>query len=89
MYFKMVYENGYCGCQEEEYVELKDELEADTYLHNSIPLYGFFDPDSRFVDEDDYDCEEDYFEAVESYQDAIYDYSYFEEVTKEEYEENQ
>lgn len=88
MYFKMVMSNGFCGCEEEEYVELNNEKEANEYLDECIASYSFFEPDSRFVNEDDYNSYEEYEADVEYYQDGIYEYSYFEEITEEEYNEN-
>lgn len=86
MYIKIVYSNGFCGCEEYEYAEVEDEREADTYVVEGVYNYGFFEPDSRFIDTD---CsEEEYEENVEDYQQDCFDNSYWEEITKEEYEEN-
>lgn len=83
-YYEIIYSNGFCGCDEEEYVKC-DEKAIDEYaikgLYNS---YGFSEPDSRFMDEEDYESYED------MYEDYIQNYLYveWEEITKEEYEEN-
>lgn len=89
MYFKMTFTNGYCGCDEVEYVELENLKEADDYFNEAIYNYGFFEPDARFVDPEDYETEDDYQVAIEDYQDDIFGNSWYEEVTKEEYEENE
>lgn len=85
MYIKITYSNGYCGCDEEEYVEVADENEANEYIRDGINNYAFFEPDSRFID--DYDDEEEYEQEVAFYQEGCFDYSHWEEITKEEYEE--
>ena len=81
MYIKIVYSNGFCGCDEYEYVEVADEKEANEYVAEDIYNYSFFEPDASLIDVDDE-------EEVASYQQDIYDYSHWEEITKEEYEEN-
>ena len=88
MYFKMIYTNGYCGCDEEEYVELENEKEAEAYFMEAVYNYGFFEPDARFVDPEDYETEDEYQIAIEDYQDEIFDNSWYVDVTKEEYERN-
>lgn len=83
-YVKIVMSNGYCGCDEEEYVEFSEntsDTEIDDYAKDSFLNYGFYEPDSRFVDFDD----ENWEEAVEEYQDGC-SFSW-EEITKEEYME--
>jgi len=81
MYIKVVYSNGYGGCDEETYVEVKDEEEAGIYFDENADFYSFFEPDERFIDtEDD--------EAYNLYQQDIWDNSYWEEVSEEEYREN-
>lgn len=82
MYIKIVYSNGFCGCDEEHFLEVDDVEDAEREFSDGIEYYGFFWPDTRFVDD-----EEDEEELI-SYQDGVYDYSYWEEITKEEYEEN-
>jgi hypothetical protein len=85
-YFKVTYNNGYCGCEEEYYIEAETEEKAIEIANDDIETYGFYDPDSRFVDENDYDNEDDYYQAIEDYQNDIY--CDVEEITKEEFEEN-
>ena len=86
MYIKITYSNGYCGCDEYEYIEVTDEKAADEYITEGVYNYGFFEPDSRFINDDCSD--EEYEEEVEYYQQGCFDNSGWEEITKEEYEEN-
>lgn len=85
-YFKVTYNNGYCGCEEEHYIEAETEKEVCEVAQDNIETYSFYEPDSRFVDEYDYDNEDDYYQAVEDYQNDIY--FDVEEITREEFEEN-
>lgn len=86
MYIKITYSNGYCGCDEYEYVEVADENEANEYVTEGVYNYGFFEPDSRFISDD---CdEEEYEQELEFYQEDCFANSSWEEITKEEYEEN-
>ena len=86
MYFKVTFSNNYCGCDEEYYIECDNEEKAEEWLNEEIYNYTFFDPDARFVDPDDYETDEEYQIEVECYQDSIS--GWYEEITKEEYEEN-
>ena len=70
-YFEVNYSNGYCGCEETHYIEAENESEAIDIAYDEIELYGFYDPDSRFIDRDDYESEDEYWEAIEDYQGAI------------------
>lgn len=84
-YVKFVMSNGYCGCDEEEYVEFEEntpEEDIDEYGRELlVNSYSYFDDDS-FLD----DREDDYSIAMADYQmDCYVDWGY---VTKEEYEEN-
>lgn len=88
MYFKVTFSNNYCGCDEEHYIECNNEEEAGEWLNEEIYNYAFFEPDARFVDPDDYETDEEYEIEVECYQDGIFENSCYEEITKEEYEEN-
>lgn len=81
MFIKVVYSNGYAGCDEESYVEVANKEEARAYFEEGIYLYSFSDPDERFIDmEDD--------EEYDFYQQDIWDNSYWEEISEEEYREN-
>lgn len=86
MYIKIVYSNGFCGCDEEHFLEVDDVEDAEAQFASDIEHYGFFWPDNRFIDDECSD--EEYEEELESYQQDIYANSYWEEITKEEYEEN-
>lgn len=89
-YFKITCSNGYCGCEEEWYEEMCDDVFLSDFdamiLEDYVQLYAFFEPDSRFVDRDNYETEEEYEEAYAEYQENIS--VDVEEITKEEYEEN-
>lgn len=88
-YIKFTYSNGYCGCDEEVYAAFDDgvdDSEIEEYGCDGLQMYGFYEPDSRFVDEDDYDSEDDYMDAYDEYQENI-EVSW-EEISKEEFEEN-
>jgi hypothetical protein len=86
MYIKITYSNGYCGCDEYEYVEVANENEANEYIRDGINNYVFFEPDGRFIEYSD--DEEEYEQELEFYQQGCFDYSGWEEISKEEYEEN-
>jgi len=81
MYIRTHISNGYCGCDEDAYYEVRDANEAYELYEQDLELYGFLEPDERFIDTD---SEEEY----DEYQQGIHDYSYWEEITREEYEEN-
>ena len=70
-YFEVTYSNGYCGCDETHYIEAEDEMEATRIACDDMELYGFYDPDSRFIDRNDYESDEEYWEAIEEYQEEI------------------
>ena len=92
-YYKGIYSNGYCGCNEDFYFTAENENEADEIFEDGKQLYSFSEPDSRFISldiepgEEGYD--EAYDEAYEAYQMDIDEYSWFDEITKEEYEEHE
>ena len=71
-YFKITCTNGYCGCDEDFYIEAENESnawdEAEEILTN---VYSFWDPGT-------WDELEEYYENCEAFVD---------EITKEEYEE--
>lgn len=86
-YVKVIFSNGYCGCDEEEYYKYKDtmsdrDIDQDLY-EEMTQTYSFYEPDSRFVEE--CDDEEEYQEEIEAYQaDCSYDWEY---ISEEEYNE--
>ena len=63
-YFEVIYSNGYCGCDETHYIEAENEGEAIDIACDEIELYGFYEPDSRFIDRGDYESDEEYYEAI-------------------------
>lgn len=88
MFYKITYSNGYCGCDEEEYI--KTDLVGEDLLNYAedylISNYGFYEPDARFVDEEDYDNLDEYYAAVDDYQaECFFDIV---ECTEEEYLDN-
>lgn len=85
-YFEVIYSNGYCGCDETHYIEAENEGEAIDIACGNIELYGFYDPDSRFIDRDDYESDEEYYEAIEEYQGDIE--VIVNEISEEEYNDN-
>lgn len=90
MYCKIIFQNGYCGCDETIYEEFNTEKEAEEYAQEYLTggMYSFYEPDYRFIgDEDDYEYEEEYLEAYDEYQANCT--FIIEEITKEEYEEGQ
>ena len=84
-YYKIMYSNGFCGCNEEEYIKC-DEKDIEEYaiegLYNG---YSFSEPDERFSSAEDYESYDD------MYEDYVQNYLsvYWEEVTEEEYKENE
>ena len=83
-YFKITCSNGYCGCDETFYYEVDDNTNLDNLASEILwNDYNFYEPDDRFLC---YEDEEEYDYAYEEYQDNCE--VWYEEVTKEEYEEN-
>lgn len=90
MYIKITCSNGFCGCDENFYREVEDSAEANDVAEDCLTEeYSFYEPDGRFLthssgwgnygyDEYEEDCEE-YAENLSVN---------WEEITKEEYEEN-
>ena len=91
MYFKITYLNGFCGCDEEEYIIAECEEDAWQYLMDTIENYSFYN-DDRYLDEtyfEENDGSEDAWDtAWNVYHENIMDYSGIEEITEEEYNEN-
>lgn len=78
MYYKVTCTNGYCGCDEDFYIEAESEIDAENEANEILENeYSFIDPDERFVyDMDDEDELEAYAEGVTAF---------VEEISKEEY----
>ena len=83
-YYKIIYSNGFCGCDEEEYTKCDEENIEQYVLDGLYNYYSFSEPDGRFLNEEDY---EDYDDMYEDYVQNYLGVNW-EEVTKEEYEEN-
>ena len=83
-YYKLMYSNGFCGCDEKEYIKCDEEEIEEYAIEGLYSYYSFSEPDSRFLSEEDYESYED------MYEDYVQNYLgvEWEEVTKEEYEEN-
>lgn len=77
MYYKVTCTNGYCGCDENFYIEAENNSdawdEANEILEND---YSFIEPDERFIDMNDEEELEAYAEEVQAF---------VEEITEEEY----
>ena len=87
-YFKITCSNGYCGCDEDFYIEAESEGLAEN-IGNEIMWneYSFIYPDERYIGyRDDYETNEDYENAIEEYQEEYCNF-WITEITKEEYEE--
>lgn len=91
MYFKVTYSNGFCGCDEVEFIIADCEEDAWEYLTDNIEDYCFYE-DERMLDETLFEEEDDgnynTDAAWEAYWENIRDYSNVEEITEEEYNEN-
>ena len=86
-YFKITCSNGYCGYDEDFYIEAESEGLAED-VGNEIMWneYSFIEPDNRFIGwEEDYETDEDYEDAIEEYQENCS--FWITDITKEEYEE--
>lgn len=89
-YIKFTCSNGYCGCDEDIYRVVEDDTDiyslAKDILENE---YSFYEPDGRFLPgaSDFNDCYyEDYDAEYDEYMENVS--IDWEEITKEEYEEN-
>ncbi len=89
MYFRIIFLNGYCGCDEKIYIETETLQAADEYAQDYLVNgYIWYDnpPCNCFDDIEDYESEDDYWADFEDYQaNCTYD---IKEITKEEYEDN-
>lgn len=88
MYFKITYSNGFCGCDEEDFIIADCEEDAWQWFEDNVDKYGFYD-DERMLDETlfeendggDYNTDA----AWEAYWEDIRAYSNIVEITEEEY----
>ena len=78
MYYKITCTNGYCGCDENFYIEAENDSDAWDEANEILESnYSFIYPDERFVEDmDNWDEIEIYEMNVEAY---------VEEISKEEY----
>lgn len=81
MYIKIYMSNGFSGCDDCEYAEVDNAEDAREYYRDALANYSFAEPDERFCDIDDE-------EEVSYYYDMIEENSYWDEISKEEFEEN-
>lgn len=62
-YFKVTYKNNFYNCEEEYIITAENDTEASAIAEEELSsVYGFADPDDRFLD-DDY-TEDDYYENI-------------------------
>ena len=88
-YYKIVCSNGFCGCDEEFYEEVKNDYNIAEYANDILfNEYSFAEPDERFINRESWDEEitEEKYEEYEEYKENLT--VNWEEITKEEYEEN-
>ena len=79
MYIKITCSNSYCGCDEDDYFEVKDKTEINALCNECLDNYSFLEPDCRFIDMDSDEEWDEYEDGLEVT---------WEEISKEEYEEN-
>ena len=86
-YFHLSGGNGYCGCDWDEYIAVtEEELESDPFYVESCAdnfAYEYAESYEYVVTgwDEDWECDED----REDYYDSISDYTNWEEITEEEY----
>lgn len=90
MYIKITCSNGFCGCEEEFYEEVKNEEEADNLTYDILNNdYAFAEPDGRFLPGASSFDDTDYEDYEEEYDDYINNLEgWWEEITEEEFEDN-
>lgn len=77
MYYKITCTNGYCGCDEDFYIEAESNSDAWDEANDILEYqYSFIEPDERMIDMDDEEELEAYAEEVQVF---------VEEITEEEY----
>lgn len=85
-YYRIDCNNGFCGCEETFYVALPQDVDIDEYAQDVLENdYSFYEPDGRFIPNKSWGddiTEEEYDDYME---DVGVDW---EEITREEYEEN-
>ena len=80
MYYKITCTNGYCGCDENFYIEAENDSDAWDEANEILESnYSFIYPDERFVEDmDNWDEIEIYEMNVEAYVEEISEKEYFE-----------
>ena len=80
MYYKVTCTNGYCGCDEDFYIEAENNSDAWDEANEILESnYSFIYPDERFVEDmDNWDEIEIYEMNVEAYVEEISIEEYFE-----------
>lgn len=80
MYYKITCTNGYCGCDENFYIEAENDSDAWDEANEILESnYSFAYPDERFVEDmDNWDEIEIYEMNVEAYVEEISEKEYFE-----------
>lgn len=89
-YIKFICSNGFCGCDENIYEAVEDDIDIDELAIEILENdYSFAEPDGRFLTHSSGFGDEDYPEYDEDYDEYIENLTVdWEEITKEEYEEN-
>lgn len=89
-YIKFTCSNGFCGCDENFYYEVEDDTDLDEFAIDILENeYSFNEPDGRFLTHSSGFGDEDYDEYEEDYDEYMENLcTNWEEITKEEYEEN-
>ena len=78
MYYKVTCTNGYCGCDEDFYIEAENNSDAWDEAYEILEeQYSFIEPDERFV----YDMNDE--EELENYAEGID--VFVREISKKEY----
>ena len=80
MYYKVTCTNGYCGCDEDFYIEAENNSDAWDEANEILESnYSFIYPDERFVyDMDDEEELENYAEGVDVFVEEISEKEYLE-----------
>ena len=80
MYYKVTCTNGYCGCDEDFYIEAENNSDAWDEANEILESnYSFIYPDKRFVyDMDDEEELENYAEGVDVFVEEISEKEYLE-----------
>lgn len=88
-YYKVEFSNGFCGCDEEfVYQQEEDEARVEEYFLDFVNYYTYAEGAAGINIGTEEEVEAGEAELTdEEYMQNILDYSYIEEITKEEYDE--